>query len=361
MKKARWLMAIITLTNIFLFIVVLLNCYIDTYGIRTSLFSMDKKIGKLSFMEGINQHIFNTEYIYRHPDRFDSFLFGSSRTGIINLGKTSGNNFYNMSYNLGIPAEHLLIIKSFLKKGIKIKTVIIGLDEFSFSRTLQENENTLLRQMHPAITGKSLTSLFYLYYFRIPQLFELADGKDKLLSREQNKFALDNNGTNMSWFNAEQKIITSGKPIYFDKTIIYVPFNYDNLIVSEAFKNIEELILLSKKYRFNLIFFFNPVRSPIYLNYALALMPVKEKLASMTDFYDFSGFNAITNNNINYYDDSHYRYYVGNIIIGRIFNDRNIMASSDFGVLVTKYNVDRYNKKQKMEWEKYLAEVNRCQ
>jgi len=357
MKRLNWLIAFTTLTIIFLLIVVLLNFYIDTYGIRTSLFSMDKKVGQMKFMQGINERIFNLEYIFRYPNRFDSFLFGSSRTGIINVGKISSNNFYNMSYNGGIPSDHLMIIKAFLRKKIKIKLVVIGLDEFSFSRTPIENESLLLRQMHPYITGKSLAKIFHMYYFRMPQLFELADLKDKLLSNEQYRFILDKNGTNLGWMNIEKKIIVSGKPNYVDKDIIYAPFKYNEAMIAEVFSQIEELINLSKKHNFRLIFFFNPIRGPEYLNYALDLISIKERLAAVTDFYDFSGFNSMTTNNINYLDNSHYRYFIGDIIIGRIFNSKNIPMPYDFRVLVTQNNVNEHIKKQKLELEKFLKTI----
>lgn len=308
----------------------------------------------MKFMQGINERIFNFEYIFSYPNRFDSFLFGSSRTGLINVGKISSNNFYNMSYNGGIPSDHLMIIKAFLRKRIKINLVVIGLDEFSFSKTNIENESLLLRQMHPYITGKSLASIFYLYYFRMPQLFELADLKDKLSSNEQYRFILDKNGTNLGWMNIEKKIIVSGKPNYLDKDITYEPFKYNEVIIDEVFSQIEELINLSKKHNFRLIFFFNPIRGPVYLNYALALIPIKEKLSSITDFYDFSGFNYMTTNNMNYYDDSHYRYFVGDMIAERIFGHGKINVFDDFGILVTSKNVDDHNKKQKIELEKYL-------
>ncbi|MFA5322793.1 MAG: hypothetical protein WC373_08980 [Smithella sp.] len=357
MKKLNWLITIITLTCIILSIAVLINFYVDTYGIRTSLFSTDKNTGEAKFVQGINERIFNVEYIFRHPDKYDSFLFGSSRTGLINVGKINSDNFYNMSYNGGIPSEHLMIIKTFLKKGIKIKLVVIGLDEFSFSRTHFENEKLLLRQMHPYITGKSLAGIFSLYYFRMPQLFELADLKDKLLSNEKYKFILDKNGTNLGWMNIEKEIITSGKPSYTDKNITYDPFKYNEMISADVFSQIKELISLSKKHDFRLIFFINPVRGPEYLNYALNIIPIKEKLAVITDFYDFSGFNSVTTDNINYLDNSHYRYFVGDFIIERIFNIKNIPIPDDFGVLVTKNNINKHIKMQKQELGKFLVTI----
>jgi hypothetical protein len=78
----------------------------------------------------------------------------------------------------------------------------------------------------------------------------------------------------------------------------------------------------------------------------------------MTDFYDFSGLNSVTLNNLNYYEKNHYRYLVGNMIVKRIFGCGNINIPDDFGVLVTKNNINEHIKKQRWELENYLANKN---
>jgi len=357
MNCAKWLKIVLFFFILFLSAVVSFNFYLDTYGIRFSLFTLDKnnKTNYITYATTINSQIFNPEYIFCNPDHFDSFIFGSSFTSVINPAKINTGKFYNMSYSGGLPAEHLAIIKAFLQKRIRIKSVIIGLDEFSFRISPKEHENQLLRIMHPCITGKSLPSLFYLYYFRTPQLFELANGMDRLLfGKQEGKFILDKNGLWLSWLNREKKIITSGKPIFINKDFTYNPFNYDKKLTDEVFTQIEEMIALSKKNKISLIFFFNPINSQGYLNCALGLIPIKERLASITDFYDFSGFNSVTTNNLNYYEDGHYRYLVGDTIIRRIFGCSSVVnVPKDFGVLVTKNNVESHINKQKLEMEKY--------
>jgi hypothetical protein len=77
-----------------------------------------------------------------------------------------------------------------------------------------------------------------------------------------------------------------------------------------------------------------------YLNYL-------KSIAKITDFYDFSGYNSITTNNCNYYETSHYRPHIGELIAGRIFKDKNISIPNDFGTWVTKENVDKYLKNKK--------------
>jgi hypothetical protein len=356
MKNLKWLTAAITFTGIFLLIVVSLNFYIDTYGVRLSLFSVNKEVGQIESMEAINQHIFNPEYIFRYPNRFDSFIFGSSRTGVIDPAKINTGKFYNMSYSVGLPAQHLAILRAFIQRGIKIKTVIIGLDEFCFNLSPKEHEKQLIRIMHPSITGRSLPDIFLTFYFRFPNLFEISNGMKLLLNDEQEKkFLLNENGLYLFWVKKEKTFELLGKPLFTTDTIQASPNLFNEKLENESFAQIQGLISLAKKNNFALIIFFNPLNNKLYMEYANSLFPVKLRLASLTDFYDFSGLNSVTLDNLNYYEESHYRYLVGDMIVKRIFGDGDINVPEDFGVLVTKKNVNEHIKKQKLELEKYLS------
>ena len=63
-------------------------------------------------------------------------------------------------------------------------------------------------------------------------------------------------------------------------------------------------------------------------------------IAKITDFWDFSGYNSCTNNNKFFYDSVHYRQFVGNMIIARVFSDKNVEIPKDFGMYVTKDNIN---------------------
>lgn len=55
-----------------------------------------------------------------------------------------------------------------------------------------------------------------------------------------------------------------------------------------------------------------------------------------------SGYNSITLNNCNYYESKHYRPHVGDMIAARIFLDKDKVVPDDFGVFVTKENIDKH-------------------
>ena len=51
---------------------------------------------------------------------------------------------------------------------------------------------------------------------------------------------------------------------------------------------------------------------------------------------------VISKNDYNYYEDSHYLAYVGELVAAKIFNDKSVEVPEDFGVLVTKDNIDEH-------------------
>jgi hypothetical protein len=359
MKHTKWLTITLSLIFVFDAIIVAFNFSEDTYGVRQTLFSLnqDKDISYRFYPDAINQHIFNPEFIFSHPKRFDSFIFGSSRVAVIDPAKIGGGNFYNMSYSQGLPSEHLAIIKAFLRREIKIKTVLIGLDEFCFAISAEEHKNQLLRIMHPDISGQSRLTLFLLYFFRKPSLFEAANAKNELLHKKrEDGFMLDKNGLNLGWVNKERTINAVQKPIFPNQMPLYAPIKYPPQDVDRSIRIIEELVNLSKINNFSVILFFNPMNAKIYLNYANELMRIKERLARITDYYDFSGFNSVTTNDVNYYEEGHYRYLVGDLIIKKIYDEDKMTIPRDFGVRVTKENINEHIENQRRELACYLAD-----
>ena len=359
MTSKKWLITTLFLIMLFAALVVAVNFYVDHHAVRLSLFSGNKEINQTIYPDGINQHMFNPERIFRNPEKFDSFLFGSSRVAVIDVSKIPSGRFYNMTYSQALPAQHLAILKAFLQRGVKIKSVVIGLDEFCFSLPAAAHQKHLLRIMHPDVNGPNRAAIFAMYFFRKPNIKELTLWKDRVLfDKMEGRFIMNNQGLNLLWLEKEKNIDATGKPIFEYDIKKYEPITYGRNEMDEAFAAIKELMELSRKHHFSITFFITPFYSNLYLNNAEALMDVKERLAQLTDYYDFSGFNSTTTSNMNYYEESHYRYRVGDMIIKRIFGGGAVDVPDDFGVLVTRENVGRHVKQQKRELEQYLKARN---
>jgi hypothetical protein len=66
------------------------------------------------------------------------------------------------------------------------------------------------------------------------------------------------------------------------------------------------------------------------------------QLADIWPFWDFSGYNSVTADDRNYYEWSHYRVTVAKYILARVFNDPSVAVPDDFGVFVTKDNIEAH-------------------
>lgn len=357
MSNKKWFIICVTTVLILLIAVVSLNLRTDTYGVRMSLFNWENK--KLSdyqnYPGGLNQHIFNPEFIFQNPNRFDAFLFGSSRVAVINVSGLPGGRFFNMSYSEGLPGEHLRVIRHFLEKGLPVQSVLIGLEEVSFRMSATVHEDQLLRIMHPDIGSTPRPKLFFLYFFRLPEKFELSALRKSILKRQEPvRLRFDDSGRTLSWVALDEIVERAGRPVFVFETRNYEPVAYPPDTMQEGLDVVREIMRLSEKHQFTVTFFLNPIYADYYINYADGLIAVKERLAEITDFYDFSGFNSVTTDIMNYYEESHYRYRVGDMIINRIYGIGPLKAPKDFGFFVTQQNVAQHVEKQKQELKRYL-------
>lgn len=111
---------------------------------------------------------------------------------------------------------------------------------------------------------------------------------------------------------------------YFKNTIQYCKDN-----------NIEVLVYIPPMYSKH----FDAINSAGYFD---EFELFKKELVKITDFVDFTGHNTISTNKNNYWDSSHLRVELTEQIMARIFNDKSAEVTQDFGVLVTKENINEH-------------------
>jgi hypothetical protein len=71
--------------------------------------------------------------------------------------------------------------------------------------------------------------------------------------------------------------------------------------------------------------------------------------------WDFNTINSITNDKYNFdRSGGHFKPKIGKLIFARIFDEKNITVPADFGILVTKDNINQYialSNEQRRKWE----------
>jgi hypothetical protein len=79
----------------------------------------------------------------------------------------------------------------------------------------------------------------------------------------------------------------------------------------------------------------------------------KRELVKIVDFIDFTGHNMITNNKNYFWDTSHLRKEYSPLIMSKVFHDKDVENSSDFGVMVNKNNIEEHLKELREQVEEY--------
>lgn len=279
-----------------------------------------------------NQNYVKMKYVLSNPDKFDSFVFGSSRVGAIHVEKMPGSKTYNMTYSEGIPSEHLANIKTFLANNIRPRRIYVGLDGISNTVNADAHITEPLRCPYEYLCDDP--SYFYSLYLNPLDTFKsLWVRRIKPVNFDKEIFY------SFGWWS---KYDRTSK--YDWSKVVYKQENraFDRKITENALQNIIDIKKLCMENDIELILFTNPMYCLTHMqaideDYLFFL----EELVKISEFYNFSGLNDVTNNRENYLDSSHYNAYIGDMIINVICYGKTYpeLYSQGFGVKVTRENI----------------------
>lgn len=291
--KSRFYIIIFVVFSLFIFQGVI-NYIKDPYGIFNREYINYKYHPNLNYVK--------TNYILNNKTKYDSFIFGSSRVGTLNPKKISESKYYNMSISSGVIKEELEILKIFLENDIKIKEIILGIDNFYFFTFPETHLNDFLRMPYVKLKNKKerlkiyLTIPFYKYRTLIPNSYV--------------KFDINNTGMFIwgeIYFDGKNET-SKAKLIRKEKTL----------------KEIEEFITLCQERKIELKIIFTPQfrKNEISDSLDREYEEVRELVKNMMNnnsVYDFTSMDKISRDYKYWYDSSHTKPEVGNIILDEIF------------------------------------------
>jgi hypothetical protein len=321
-----FLMIILIITTVFSLLL-----WSDTYS--------NTHYKRIKFYSEPNKNVLKVHYILENKNKYDSFIFGSSRVGNINPLKIKNGNYYNMTYSEGIPKEHLVNIQLFLKEGVLIKNLLIGLDEFSYQVSFKKHQHQGLTKAYYKATGISLVNYYRELYFRFP-LGEDRHHIVKKLKHSKKYFTMDISKQKKNYLIAmkhfDRKHFTTYAHIHnkiFDR-----PTYYNGNTLKETLKDIQKIKTICKDNNINCQFFINPIHHRTYefTNHKL-LKEFKRKLSNITSFYDFSIQSSLTHDNSYWHETSHYTLEVGDMIIDSIYNKKSLLNKNSIPFVFINY------------------------
>jgi hypothetical protein len=342
-KYKKWIHNIIILNLTVYGLVLTLNYIIDPFEIFNSHF--------LNYSYQPNERFLKIDFLDKNHNKYNSYLFGSSRIGTtepeIVEKYIPDSKFYNFTLSSANLIDNLTHLKYFLRKKYEIKNLYLQIDVDTNLISDKYLASDYLRKYHPNIKNENKIRFYYQYLTILP-LKDL-EGKVKINFFEDPQkntlFDIKNNGT---WHrNYLEKLIVRDPKSYIaseptltenkvHRTVkgIYAKENLDALkeIVELCKTNNIKLIVFTTPYNYNLL---NTIDTDDYSSFL-------KEVSKLTEFWDFSGYNSITLDNTNYYEASHYRPKVSKLIAARIFNDKSVKIPSDFGTLVTNDNLNQH-------------------
>jgi hypothetical protein len=348
-----------TLLALLVSVVVTVNVIVDADGVLTIDYSRQFQPPNLS--------VAKINHLLRNKTKYDSYVFGSSREGNILVSHIATGRWYNMFLAAGLPQEYLDHLKFMLANGITVKTVLIGLDDFSPLFDARDLLSDLDLQPHPAVSGKSLFVFYGENFFKlnriVPQVTAyIRYNYTRKVNPEKRKLIYDIEGSGNILCRDCDEIVEHDIAAHVRAPKFKQPWEYrfqEGNHLDHTLTVMKELSTLAREHHIRLIVFFNPIHQTTYLNTDLKrFAEFKQGLAAITDYYDFSGLNSITTNNYYYYETSHFRPLVGDMMLYTMIGSPRVEVPSDFGVLVTKENVTHHLKILCLQLRTVSADLN---
>ena len=353
MNSKKWIKVFLAAPLLCFTFVLGINYIVDPFNI------FHTKILKHQFQ--MNERFMKIEYLDKHNGEFNGYMFGSSRIGTtppsIVEKYIPNSKIYNFTTSSANLDDYITHLKYFIERKYPIETLYLQLDVDNMNHFGRASSD-YLRRFHPHILNQSMSS-YYISYLTGLFPFNL---KGKILNNINHTDRTDYFLDTGVWTkpDKEKAIIDNCKefqlyePSFNRKVNKVNKVNKSNKSRRQNLEALQSIKKLSKDNNIKLYIFITPHNKNMMALFNLdGYLNFLEDISKVTDFYDFSGYNTITVNNCNYYESSHYRPLVGGLIAGKIFKDDTVEIPEDFGVFVTRTNIDKHLKNLKKQIENY--------
>jgi len=290
-------------------------------------------------------------------EQYDALLLGSSRVTYINQHDFKTMNVFNYSGVSMYPVEYKGWIDQAKKiKGEDFKTVIIGADFWG------SNAGSFAQhQMNNTPPPSHYLDITESFFYRYKMLFTM-DTLDRSIESIEHSSHLGT--TDYTRDNVKQTIkVSAQRKQHAVNTQISL---YQNRFYGRGYRyntEIKKYLEILKKENPNtrFIIFTTPIAADLFkiLIQSGNLPDYKRWMAQLVDtfgeVYDFMGVNSITGNPSNYADLHHFYPYIGTLIADRLSGTPNSLLPDDFGIQVTKENLQSHFEEIDRQAKKYTG------
>lgn len=347
-------------------VIFIFNVIIDPYG-----------VWKIYQRVGINMYHLDEEKYLRTSKPIniilkdiDVIFLGSSRVGLVldpqYYSKVTGKN--NI-YNAGLPTSYNMYefrrwLEHVIANQPQLKEVIIGIDFFAFNQNRAIPKDFYEQQFEKKyVTAENLGKVCF-SMDAIKRSFQCIEENIK---NKKNYDVYNDDGK-----KSEEEL----KEYYNHKTVFQFTQQtrgfvnnrelYKDYILSEQYiGELRKMVDLCQKNNISVKLFIPPVHVAQFEGIRVSgnwnnFEELKREIVQIAPVYDFSGYDSVSTEKFSeerkfFGDSSHAKVLVGNWILDKLAESRNSDIPSDFGVLITKENIETHleNIRQQREiWAK---------
>lgn len=292
----------------------------------------------------LNDRFAKIELLRHEHQRFNSYILGSSRALGIDPHRLEQyfpeSTFYNLAVTKGIQRDNLKHLEYFMARQYVVRNLYVQIDVDFLSEKIAATEYG--RQLHPDVIHQSKL-LMYMEYLTILPMKQIQDKIRVNLRNKPKNMDYEMDDTGMFLTTEKENRIRKNPARYINQETSFhqKPERMKYADISANIAALKAFKGLCDAAHIRCLFFTTPLHhvamdSLNLRNYLDSLRAISE----ITTFYDFTGYNTVTLDDHNYYEASHYRPHVADLIVARIFGDSRIAVPEDFGVLITPETVD---------------------
>ena len=318
-----------------------INVFIDPYNIFHYEYPINNGVEA-------NKNYIKTQYLLHHKDEFDSLIFGSSRAGFLDPETFTDGKYYNMCSSEALPAEHLHILKTLIKKGFVPKNVYIMVDDIScfVDPNVDFHKDQLYRLLYPSDGIQSKID-FYSRYCDLITTYE---------SLSVMRGFVNDDPVYTERYRAKgcERLDKTADQVQSDFSVGYWA-DYYSLRLDGVISEMTDIVNLCNENGIKLTVVTNPLYCKTYgRDLEAGYLEFLEALAYVTPYWNFSGYSDITTDENNYYETSHFVPQVASKMVRTVYGetDDNLWKQG-FGLYVTPDNVDEFITFMKYQAEEY--------
>lgn len=342
MKFSKWIITFIVSISGFATLLCLFNYIVDPFGAFG-----DKYLKWYSYDMVNNPRVAKIEYLDQYHERYDSYIIGGSKSSSLAPERLNDYyddaNFYSMLMYGGDYYDYEKTLY-YLVENYEVKNIIVHNSLFEISGYQVESDD-VKQMLHAKVSGDPLWKFYSRFLTLNPKYsFEKLEGYAK---RAIDPFEFSQIKPEDGVYN---KVKRDSEKI--DDLEVFLQDNpsFEKPLGESSTGAIDQNVAAVKRMKeyceergITFTFITGATYAEELNRYNREeLKQYWRKLAGVTDFWDFSGYNSVSKDPRHFYDPTHYRNSTGEMMLGYMFEDEKIYVPKDFGHYTTSENVNEH-------------------